>query len=159
MREFSIFEALAKMAAIAAEIEIETHKALEDAAKVVEKEAKAELGTYQDAAAPFVGWAELADYTKDDRVKRGFTENDPGLRSGELRDSIGSKVEGHEAAIGSDMDEAVWFELGTTTQPPRSFLGAAAVRKEQEVVDIIGEGAVIGLAGKGVARGGFLRTR
>ena len=159
MREFSILEAIAKMAEVSIAIEVETHHALEAAAKLVEKEAKAELGTYQNQAGPFVGWPELADRTKNDRVKAGYTENDPGLASGEMHDSVGRVVNSdmsfgvHEASVGSDNDKAVWFELGTVRQPPRSFLGAAAVRKEAEVVEILGEATVIGLVGAGVFRG------
>lgn len=150
MIEFNALDAIVKMAAMAAEIEIETHKALERAARVVEKEAKAELGNYQSQTGPFASWPELADRTKDDRVANGYTENDPGLASGEMRDGIGTKIEGHEAHVGTDDDKAVRFELGTAKQPPRSFLGGAAVRKEHEVVEIIGEGAVIGLVGRRV---------
>ena len=34
--------------------------------------------------------------------------------------------------------KAVWFELGTANQPPRSFLLQAAVRKEREIADEVG---------------------
>ena len=52
---------------------------MERAAKVVEREAKSEIGEYQDSTiSPFPAWAELADSTKDNRVRLGFTENDPG---------------------------------------------------------------------------------
>ena len=132
--------------------------ALERAARVVKTEAKAELGQYQDAAPPLVGWAELAQATKDQRVALGFTENDPGLRSGEMRDGIEHEVEvtAHvgtilhgRATIGSADDKMLWFEIGTERQPPRSALGGALVRKTNEVVDIIGHGAAAALTGRG----------
>lgn len=158
MRSFNALEAVVHLARIAIEVEIETHHALTRAAKIVEAEAKAEIGHYQDAVGPFAGWAELADRTKADRLNAGYPENEPLLRTGELRDSIGHKVEGHEAAVGSDLAVAEWQELGTSRIPPRSFLGGAAVRKTPEVVEVIGEGAVIGLAGHGVV-GRFLRVK
>jgi hypothetical protein len=129
-------------------------KALEKAAKVVEAEAKREIGEYQAGAGPFAAWAELADYTKEDRLKRGYTENDPGLRTGEMRDGIGHAVHGSEAVVGSNDDKLVWFELGRAgvnggePQPPRSVLGIAAVHKSKEVAHICGETVVMRIAGK-----------
>src|SRR5471032_2791128 len=65
----------------------------------IEKTSKAEIGQYQDEIGPFAGWVELADTTKEDRVRKGFSENDPLLRSGELRDSLGNTVAGMEAVV------------------------------------------------------------
>lgn len=140
----------------AARMEHGTHTALEHAARIVEREAKAEVGTYQDAAGPFAAWAPLAEATQADRVAKGFSPNDPLLRTGALRDSIGHKVEGHEAVVGSPLDIAVYQELGTNGGgwggpiPPRSFLGGAAVRKAPEVAHVIGHGLVQALVGPGV---------
>jgi phage gpG-like protein len=151
MREFNILEALVKMAQIAIDVEEATHKALERASVVVEKEAKAAIGDYQPEAGPFAEWAQLADSTLADKEKLGYAPPDnPLVREGDLRDSIGHVVSGHEAAIGSNSDVAVYQELGTRCMPPRSFLGGAAVRKEGEIVEILGEGAVAGLIGEEV---------
>src|SRR5258708_1324272 len=95
-------------------------RALERAAKLVEKTAKAEIGEYQDGAGEVVGWAELADSTKADRVHQGFPENEPELRTGKLRDSIGHRVGTNEAVIGSDDPVMEYQELGTSKMPPRS---------------------------------------
>lgn len=131
----------------------EEHKALERAARIVEAEAKHEIGTYQDTAGQFVQWAELADSTKQQRARLGFAENDPLLRTGELRDSIGHAVGDKEAVVGSDSQIAEWQELGTKTIPPRSFLGGAAYRKREEVAKELGRSAVMGLVGSGVFGG------
>jgi HK97 gp10 family phage protein len=152
MREFNIMEAIEQMAKVAIAVELETRKALERAAVVVEKEANATIGTYQPEAGPFAQWAQLADSTISEKEKLGYAPPDnPLLREGDLRDSIGHVVQGHEAAVGSNSDVAVYQELGTRHMPPRSFLGGAAVRKEAEVVEIIGRGAVTGLVGEEVA--------
>lgn len=127
--------------------------ALEQAASVVEREAKAEVGKYQTQAGPFAGWAELAQATKDDRVREGFSENDPGLRTGQMRDSIGHAIGRNEAVVGSNDDKMVWFELGTAKQPPRSVLGIAAVHKGAEVARILGGGMVKNLVGRDVFGG------
>lgn len=149
----SIVEFCGKLAEITESIEEVKHEALEKAAKIVEKEAKREIGHYQDGGGMFPPWAELADSTKDDRVRLGFSENDPGLRSGDMRDSIEHEVHGDEAVVGSNADELVYFELGTQHQPPRSVLGLAAERKAPEVAEILGESAVMSLVGPGVFRG------
>jgi phage gpG-like protein len=155
MREFNILESLVKMAEVAMAIEEETHKALERAAKVVEKEAKAEIGHYQKEAEAFPEWAPLAETTLEGfrghpgKIDLGYSPPDnPLLRTGDLRDSIGHTVQGHEAVVGSNSDIAVYQELGTSRGiPPRSFLGGAAVRKVEEVVEILGEGVVSGIVG------------
>ncbi|MDR3473336.1 MAG: hypothetical protein P4M09_16880 [Devosia sp.] len=138
MREFSLESFAAFATELAVAMPMAERRALELAAKVVEDEAKAEIGIYQEGAGPFGDWDELADSTKADRGRQGYPENEPLLRSGEMRDSIGTVIEGHEAHVGSNDDKAVWQELGTDKIPPRSFLGHAAVTKSKEVSEIIG---------------------
>lgn len=114
--------------------------ALAQAAILVRDEARAEIGHYQGAAGPFRSWAPLAEATKRDRVRKGYKEDEPLLRRGDLRNSIGWRVlDRHSVQIGSDSRIAVWQELGTRKIPPRSFLGGAAARKEREVVQILGQ--------------------
>ncbi len=124
--------------------------ALEAAAVIIEKEAKAEIGHYQNAAGPFDAWAELADSTKADRVAKGFPANNPLLRSGELLHSISHSVEGDHAVVGSDSDIAVYQEMGSSRIPPRSFLGGAAVRKGEDAANAAGLVMARVVAGKPV---------
>ena len=128
------------------------HTAMERACKVIEKEAKRELGTYQGQAGPFVAWADLADSTIAEKEKLGFAPPDnPLLRTGDLRDSIDHAVGVREGAVGSDSPIAEYQELGTSRGiPPRSFLGGAAVRKGPEVAEIIGLSPVMALVGEEV---------
>jgi hypothetical protein len=128
--------------------EVENYHLLDRAARMVQEEAKAEIGTKQDAAGPFAAWAPLADTTVNGfnghpgKRQLGFTppDYDPLERSGEMRDSIERTVipASHEAHVGSDSDVAVVQELGTEKMPARSFLGGAAVRKRDEVGHMIG---------------------
>jgi hypothetical protein len=111
------------------------HSALETAALIVKAEMKRVLGTHD------YHWPPLAPST----IARKATGDSPGLETGEMRDSIQHHV-GHtgragelEADIGSDLDKAIWFELGTARQPPRSFMAQAAIREEQHVVQVIGQ--------------------
>lgn len=119
----------------------------------MKKTAKKKLGEYQEQAGPFVKWAELADSTKADRVRLGFSENDPLLRTGDLRDSIEHMVDESEVQIGSNSDIAVYQELGTSHIPPRSFLGGAVADEIPAILDILGDDAVAGLIGNSVVGG------
>ena len=153
MREFEdIGGFLRFMEGMPGRLTVATEAGLTEAAKIIQHEAKEEIGHYQGAAGPFAGWDELAASTQLERVRLGWTENDPLLRSGELRDHVKVSVGIGEAAIGVPNETvgdgskanpardighiAVWMENGTEKAPPRPFLGGAAVRKSHEAVDI-----------------------
>lgn len=123
-------------------VQVASHRALDVAAAIVEKDAKEQIGTYQEDAGPFNAWPELADSTKQDRLHKGFSENDPLLRSGELRDSISREVHGNEAAIGSTSDVMVWQELGTERIAPRPVLGPAAYKNKDRIEKVLGAAVV-----------------
>ena len=158
MPDISLAGFMGHLAGLDVSLRAETEHALERAARVVEAEAKAEIGHYQGQAGPFAAWAELADATKDDRARKGYAENEPLLREGTLRDSIHHAVEvtgatEGKAVIGSDSEIAVFQELGTQRIPPRSFLGGALVRKSEQVTRILGAGVAKALVGEGVING------
>ena len=105
------------------------HDALDKACVIIEDEAKSYPGSYQ------TGWAPLKPAT----IARKATGDSPLLETGEMRDSIEHKVEGHSGFVGSNDDKAVWQELGTSRGiPPRSFLGLAAHQKGEEAAEKIG---------------------
>jgi hypothetical protein len=167
MKEFKNIESFVEHLAVIEIAEVSAaEKALEKCALVVEKRAKEKVGEYQEEIGPFAAWAELADSTKADRERKGFTENDPGLRTGAMRDSIEHTTSPADlqTQIGSNDDKLVFFELGTSKQPPRSVLGGAMAEKLPEIKQIIGA-AVVGaisatnieaaLLGEGVIEGGI----
>lgn len=106
--------------------------------KEIEETAKEEIGVYQPAYGPFDAWAPLAESTKADRVRSGYTEDEPLLRSGELRDSIESEVFGLAAIVGTKSQIGFWQEVGTDSIPPRPFIGPAYVRKIDPLLEAIG---------------------
>lgn len=127
---------------------IAAHHGLEHASQVVEKAAKEEFGNYQVEAGPFLAWDDLKDSTKADRVRKGWPEDEPLLRSGALRDSITHEVHGLEAVVGSDSEVMVYQELGTTKMAPRAVLGPAAIRTEKIVGRILGNAVGRAIAGR-----------
>lgn len=120
-----------------------THKIaiLEASAQYIEDEAKRKFGVYQEEAGPYSKWPELADSTKEDRARKGFSPDEPLYRTGELRDSIVHSVVGSEAVIGSANDIMVYQELGTATIPPRPVLGPAAFQGKTKIAKIVASGA------------------
>jgi HK97 gp10 family phage protein len=158
MKEFSLEAFAAHLLVIAEAEQVAARRALQKAAKVVEKRAKQKIGEYQQETGPFIAWPELAESTKADRVKQGYPEDEPLLRSGEMRDSIGiaTSLDGLEVQIGSNSDIAVYQELGTQHIPPRSFLGGAVSDKLPEIKEIIGRAIVTALVGKEVFEGSLL---
>lgn len=136
-REFSILGLAGFFGGAVVRYETEKAEALKEAAKVVRTESQRVIGTYDYA------WPELAESTKDDRVRQGYDPDEPLLRTGEMRDSIeiGPITGGRfdtSIEVGSDNDKAVWQELGTDRIPARSFLWYAALEKEPEVIKILG---------------------
>lgn len=147
MKEFSILGFVEHLAVMAAEMVVVEHEALERAAEVIEHEAKESVGHYQEQSGPFAAWDPLAEATMADRAAKGFPEDEPELRTGEMRDSIEHVVIGHEAEIGSNSEILEWQELGTAKMPPRSVLGGAAARKADAVSAEIGREVVAALVG------------
>lgn len=140
VREFeSVASFMLHLAEAQLAVQHAAHSALDKAARVIEQDAKQQLGNYQPDVGPFNAWPDLAESTQADRVSQGFSADEPLLRTGGLRDSISRQVEGNEAAIGSTSDIAVYQELGTDRIPPRPFLGPAAFKNKDRIERILGE--------------------
>jgi hypothetical protein len=142
----NLLEAAARMAAAAIDIEAAKRAALEEACLIVEARAKNLIGH------PQAGWEPLAAET----LRRKDGVNTPLLETGGLRSSIEHKViDSSHAEVGSDLDRAVWMELGTSRgTPPRSYLAKAAMESGPAVAKVVAKtvGAAIasGLAGSRV---------
>jgi hypothetical protein len=123
---------------------------LEKACSMVEKEAKAVIGTYD------YGWPQLAESTQEQRSRLGYAANEPLLREGHMRDSISHVVvpSEHAGYVGSTSKIAAYQELGTGRIPPRSLLAGATMHKEHEIHEMMGR-AMAGV----MMRGGAILSR
>lgn len=112
------------------------HEVISEATKIVEQAAKDRIGHYNAASGPVPATAPLAPSTQETRVSLGFTADDPLERTGELRDSISSEVDGKQGSVGSPLESALYAEIGTAKEPPRSFLEGAVYDKEEELSEL-----------------------
>jgi HK97 gp10 family phage protein len=150
MKEFTSLGQFARhLATLEVAVALELRRGLDEVATAVRDKAKDEIGSYQAAIGPFPAWAQLAESTVEDRVAKGYSPDQPLLRSGEMRDSIGKDVSGIEATIGSTSQVAVYQELGTDKIPPRPFLGPAVLHNEALIKRILGKAFIAGLLGRG----------
>src|SRR5262249_2308121 len=68
--------------------------AVEKIGQLVEDRARGKIGRYQRGVGPFPAWEPPADSTVADRVRKGFSPNEPLLRTGEhIRDTIEHEVD------------------------------------------------------------------
>ena len=136
MTEFSLTGLATFLTEAMVEMDHAKHEALEKAAKIVEDGSKKAIGTYE------FGWPPLAESTLEKKAA-----DTPLLETGELRDSIRHEVDGDTARIGSDLDYALYQEVGTSRIPPRSCLMQSAVHHRDEIVHEIGQTMVTKLIG------------
>jgi HK97 gp10 family phage protein len=147
-RELSLGEMGLKLAERSASFYAKAQKGLRRAARAVERTAKSEFGTYQPEQGPHPEWPELAEATMDERVREGYTPNDPLLRSGDMKKHTSFEVHGLEAAIGSTDPKMVFHEFGTEHMPARPVFGPAAFRNKEVIQRILGDAAVEGVTGQ-----------
>ena len=78
MREFESITAFAEhLLVLSASIVAAEHNALEKVAVLIEKDAKEQIGHYQDAVGPFQDWAPLADSTEAEKARLGYPADAP----------------------------------------------------------------------------------
>lgn len=143
--------------------EAQTH-GMAAASEIMQKEAKAEIGTYAQAAGPFPSSQPLSEATLYGFVhptagwipgKLESYPEDPLLRTGGMRDSIEAAHDHNSAVVGSNDEVALWQELGTASAlypiPPRSFLGRSLFVTQEACVSAIMRRILTPLVGVGDA--------
>lgn len=99
--------------------------------------------------------AELAPSTQAERLAKGYSANEPLLRTGELlRDSVESGHEGMLSGIGSKEQVMFYHELGYKARdgsavPPRPVLKEAGEESVPEIVELVKQtiGMTLGFRG------------
>lgn len=166
MKEFADIASFMRfMGGVASQVDHARQIGLKEASVIVEEAAKAEIGHYQGEAGPFPAWAELSDATLygfrhvygfkiEGKIDAGYateSEHRPLERTGQMRDSIGTKIAPGEAVVGSDDDILIYQEMGTPNAiypiPPRPVLGPAAFRNEGQAVDAMTSEVAMTIAG------------
>ena len=98
----------------------------EEAMTMVAEKARSSLGTGG------YGWAPHSEATID-----RWGEHPLGILSGETQGSVGSMAaaagEGAEGLVYATTQQAVFFEMGTIHQPPRSFLYQSMVHSLDQI--------------------------
>lgn len=132
LREFHSY--LTKIKEESRIFEMELLKAI---ALLVEEDAKRKFGEYQDSTGPYQAWEQLAEATQKDRIRQGYEPNNPLYRSGDLMNSIYSKIEEKVAAVGSNDPIMLWQEKGTVHIPARPALGPALFQNKEIIKKIV----------------------
>jgi hypothetical protein len=140
---FTLLGFIAELPAIARDVEASGPKIVEMACKIIQKKAKVAIGKEHEL------WAPLAESTIADKAHHGFPTPKPLLRTGELRDSIEYTVHGLQGCVGSDLDIAVYQELGTSRIPARSFLVSSAISSEDKIHRMAAATTIAALSGYG----------
>ena len=143
MKVFDLLGFIAELPAIERDLHAAGPKIIERACQIVQKKAQSAIGREHEM------WPDLAASTIADKAAHGYPTPKPLLRTGEMRDSIEYTVHGLEGAVGSNLDRAVWQELGTSRIPPRSFLVSSAIASEDKIHRMAGATAVAALSGYG----------
>lgn len=129
MREFTLGSFARFTAETAALHEERLSTGVGMASVILEKEVR---GTFGDASK----LQDLATATQDERVKKGFTANDPLLRDGSLlRDSIERVHAGLIAGVGSAEPVMVFQELGTRRGIPPRPVFAISLKEAKEKIE------------------------
>ena len=123
------------------------HHIVAESTKTIQKAAQTKVGHYQESVGPFPDWAPLAESTKEDRVRHGYTADNPLLRDGTLRDSYTTAQDGAHGAVGSAEDVALMQEVGTSRIPPRPVLGPAAIESKSAIATRAGNTLIAWISG------------
>jgi phage gpG-like protein len=135
----SILEFVAKTKAMEHDLKKVEHAIIARACEMVCAEAKRVLGE------GYPEWPALQPETIAHKMGKG-----PLLETGELRGSIEWHAEGNEGQVGSNIEKAVWHELGTARIPPRPFLMGAAIRMEPLIHAMAAKAVMAVMAGRGL---------
>jgi len=137
---YSVVGFIAKLKAVETDLHLVGPAIIARACEMVAAEAKRVLGTYD------YDWPQL----KAETIAHKMRGDSPLLETGELKNSITWNSSGNEGHVGSNLDKAVWHELGTSKIPPRPFLAGAAIHMEEKIHKLAARAVMAVMMGKGL---------
>ena len=124
----------------------------------VKHEVQSEIGEYQPGVGPYPPMAPLADATLERKTEKGLGKtgdpNSPLWATGEFHDSIqtAKSISELSVEVGTDRENVVAHELGTSNEPPRPIFGPSVLRALPPLLPAISAAAAMGISG-GVWKG------
>lgn len=117
--------------------------ALNEAAKLIKQDARAQIGHYQDAHGNYPAWEQLAESTEDEKARLGAPPDAPLERFGDLKKSFRSTLVGDDEVIVGSTDPVMeYHEFGTSKMPPRPVLGPALFKNIESIRNLLGFAAM-----------------
>lgn len=164
MREFSVAEFCSFLDERMADVQAGFLPTLTAIGSIIESDSKGRIGHYHAAVGPFPMWDELAESTKTERLAKGYSDDEPLKREGDLRNAIskeatpwlvlvgvknGIKAENGKAELA---DIAMWQEFGAARKgvphiPPRPFLGPALYATMEQTLPMAAASVMARLTG------------
>lgn len=139
MSVFTLASFAAHLHAIERDVDHVPQRIIEFAAKAIQAEAKAAIGTGR------AGWPPLAASTLEHKGA-----DTPLLETGALRESIEYTIGDHEGWVGTNDPKAAWQEFGTSRGiPPRPFMGSALEARRADIVKAARAMLAAAVAGRG----------
>jgi HK97 gp10 family phage protein len=151
VKEFGSLAALAAELSVIAmrEIDVAQKHALKQAANIIKKDARAQIGHYQDGVGDYPAWAPLADSTEDEKARVGAPADAPLERFGDLKKSFKSEFENEHTIIVGSIDPVMeYHEFGTSKMPPRPVLGPALFKNIDAIQELVGHTATAVISGQ-----------
>lgn len=150
MKKLSLTEWCAELERQIATVRPAVTMALHEIGEAAEQIARGKVGEYQPEVGPFPAWAPLAESTVEDKTRQGYAPPDnPLLREGDLRDSVGHHVEPMLLEVGSTDPVMRYHETGTSKMPPRPVIGPAMLETVPVAQEVLGGALADVLAGGG----------
>lgn len=142
MKSFSVMEFCAFLDKQIAAVETGFRSELLGIGGIIEADSKGRIGSYHAQVGPFPMWEELAESTKAERLAKGYSDDEPLYREGDLERAISKEATSWTVCVGVKKDEpspkgtvtlgqiALWQEFGAARKgvahiPPRPFVGPA----------------------------------
>jgi len=145
----NLMELAVEMEVAAEVLEVKANKAsLREAAQLVTRDARAQIGTYQPAVGAYPAWEPLAPSTEEEKARIGVPENAPLYRFGALKASFRQDPPTEDSITFGSIDEVMeYHEFGTVKMPARPALGPALLKNIDRIQQIFGINAVRAIVG------------